>query len=117
MAPMTMVEMATIEGARANGLESRTGSPTPGKDADIVMLRTDLMNVMPLNSAYGAIVTGMDTSNVDTALVAGRIVKSRGRLVGIDLASHRKRVAASRWFEISSFDPSFQVSQPLRGEI
>jgi len=41
------------------------------------------MNVMPLNSAYGAIVTGMDTSNVDTRVdraVAGRIVKSR-RLV------------------------------------
>lgn len=55
-----------------------------------------MTNVMPLDSAYGAIVTSMDTSNVDTVLVAGCIVKSRGRLVGVDLASHRKRLAASR---------------------
>src|SRR5262249_55480239 len=54
-----VVAMATIEGARTNGQEGRTGSLTPGKDADIVMLRTDLTNVMPLNNAYGAIVTGM----------------------------------------------------------
>lgn len=91
-----VVAMATIEGARANGLESRTGSLTPGKDADLVLLRTDMTNVMPLNNAYGAIVTGMDTANVDTVMVAGKIVKTRGRLVGVDLAAHQKRLAASR---------------------
>ena len=91
-----VVEMATIEGARTNGLEQRTGSLTPGKDADIVMLRTDRTNVMPLNNAYGAVVTGMDTSNVDTVIVAGRIVKRGGRLVGVDMRSHAKRLAASR---------------------
>ena len=93
-----VVALATIEGARTNGQESCTGSLTPGKDADIVMLRTDLTNVMPLNNAYGAIVTGMDTSNVDTVIVAGRVMKHRGRLVGVDLASHRRRLAASRDF-------------------
>lgn len=91
-----VVRMATIEGARANGQDSRTGSLTPGKEADVVLLRTDLLNVMPLNSAYGAVVTGMDTSNVDTVMVAGRIVKHRGRLVGVDMGAHRKRLAASR---------------------
>jgi 5-methylthioadenosine/S-adenosylhomocysteine deaminase len=91
-----VVGLATIEGARANGQESRTGSLTPGKDADIVMLRTDQLNVMPLNDAYGAIVTGMDTSNVDTVMVAGRILKSRGRMVGVNLSAHRRRIAASR---------------------
>ncbi len=91
-----VVAMATIEGARTNGQESRTGSLTPGKEADIVLLRTDTTNVMPLNNAYGAIVTGMDTSNVDTVMVAGRIVKSRGRLTGVDLVAHRRRITASR---------------------
>lgn len=91
-----IVAMATIEGARCNGAESRTGSLTPGKDADIIMLRTNMTNVMPLNNAYGAIVTGMDTSNVDTVMVAGKIVKSRGRLVGVNVAALQKRITASR---------------------
>ena len=91
-----IVAMGSLEGARVNGHEARTGSLTPGKDADVIMLRTDLTNVMPLNNAYGAIVTGMDTSNVDTVMVAGRILKHQGRLVGVDLRAHAKRLAASR---------------------
>lgn len=91
-----VVAMATIEGARCNAAESRTGSITPGKDADLVLLRTDMANVMPLNNAYGAIVTGMDTSNVDTVMVAGRILVSEGRLTGVDMAALQKRIAASR---------------------
>ena len=91
-----VIAMATIEGARTNGLDSRIGSLTPGKDADLIMLRTDMTNVMPLNNAYGAIVTGMDTSNIDTVMVAGRILKQRGRLIGVDLEAHRKRLTSSR---------------------
>ncbi len=91
-----VIAMATIEGARTNGAESRTGSLTPGKDADIVMLRTNMTNVMPLNNAYGAIVTGMDTSNVDTVMVAGKILKSRGRLANVNMAALQKRITASR---------------------
>jgi len=88
--------MATIEGARADGLEAKTGSLTPGKDADIIMLRTDLPNVLPLNNAYGAVVTGMDTSNVDTVFVAGKMLKQRGRLVGVNLDRLRKVTRESR---------------------
>ena len=43
-----MLRYATIEGAKANGLESKVGSLTPGKQADIVLLRTDRINVTPL---------------------------------------------------------------------
>jgi cytosine/adenosine deaminase-related metal-dependent hydrolase len=60
-----VVEIATLGGARANQLEKKVGSLTPGKEADIVMLATNRINVMPLNNAYAAIVHGMDTSNVD----------------------------------------------------
>ncbi len=91
-----IIAMATIEGARCNALESKTGSLTPGKDADIVMLRTNMTNVMPLNNAYGAVVTGMDTSNVDTVMVAGRIVKHKGLLTGVNIAAMQKRITASR---------------------
>ena len=55
-----VLEMATIEGARANGLLHKTGTLTPGKQADMILLRTDMINVMPVNDPVGAIVLGMD---------------------------------------------------------
>ena len=91
-----VIEFATIAGARANQLERKIGTLTPGKDADLIMLRTDAINVMPLNNAYGAVVLAMDTSNVDTVLIAGKIVKQGGRLVGVDLTRIRKEAEASR---------------------
>ena len=54
-----VLEFATIEGARANGLEKKIGTLTPGKEADIILLRTDLLNAMPINNAVGAVVTSM----------------------------------------------------------
>jgi 5-methylthioadenosine/S-adenosylhomocysteine deaminase len=91
-----VLEMATIQGARDCHLDSKIGTLTPGKEADIILLRTDLINVMPLNHAAGAIVTLMDTSNVDTVFVAGTLVKRGGRLVGVDLPKLRQAVEASR---------------------
>jgi cytosine/adenosine deaminase-related metal-dependent hydrolase len=76
---------ATVEGARANGLERKCGTLTPGKEADIVTLRTDLLNTMPMNNAVGAVVTSMTAQNVDTVLIAGKIMKRDGKLVGVDM--------------------------------
>ncbi|MDH3308807.1 MAG: amidohydrolase family protein, partial [Acidimicrobiia bacterium] len=72
MTARDVLASATIEGARANGLDDKVGTLTPGKQADIILLRTDRMNVTPLNDPAMAVVMGMDTSNVDTVLVAGR---------------------------------------------
>jgi cytosine/adenosine deaminase-related metal-dependent hydrolase len=91
-----ILEMATIQGARDCHLDQKIGTLTPGKEADIVMLRTDTINVMPLNNAAGAVVTLMDTSNVDTVFIAGKLLKRGGRLLGVDLAAIRRSVEASR---------------------
>jgi len=91
-----IVQVATLGGARANWLDKRTGSLTPGKEADVVLLTANAINVMPLNHAYGAIVLGMDTSNVDTVFVGGRVKKWRGQLVGADIDRLRTRTAQSR---------------------
>jgi len=80
-----VLEWATVEGARANGLEKKVGTLTPGREADIIMLRTDQLNVMPYNNAVGAVVTSMGTQNVDTVLIAGKVVKHNGKLVGVDM--------------------------------
>lgn len=79
-----VLEFATIEGARANGLDGKIGTLTPGKEADIIMLRTDRLNVLPMNNATGAVVTSMGTGNVDTVLIAGKVVKRNGQLLGVD---------------------------------
>jgi cytosine/adenosine deaminase-related metal-dependent hydrolase len=87
---------ATVEGARANGLESKVGSLTPGKQADIILLRTDRMNVTPLNDPVTAVVSGMDTSNVDTVFVAGRVMKQGGKLLHVDWSAVRRMALDSR---------------------
>jgi hypothetical protein len=70
-----VLEFATIQGARACGLEALTGSLTPGKEADIVLLDTDSLNLMPLNNPYGVVVECAHAGNVDTVMPAGEIVK------------------------------------------
>ena len=91
---------ATIEGARANGLDSKVGTLTPGKKADIILLRTDRLNVTPLNDPATAVVTGMDTGNVDTVLIGGRVMKRRGQLEHVDWPAVRKLVLESRDFVV-----------------
>jgi len=90
------IELATIEGARVAHLDQRIGTLAPGKEADIVMLATDRINVFPLNNAPGAVVTLMDTSNVENVFIAGKIMKWRGKLVGVDLDRIRKATTKSR---------------------
>jgi 5-methylthioadenosine/S-adenosylhomocysteine deaminase len=91
-----VVAMATIQGARDNGLEGRVGSLTPGKAADVILLDGHAINVMPVNDPYGAIVLGMDTRNVDTVFIDGVVRKWRGRLVGVDQDTIRRALAESR---------------------
>ncbi|HEX5630348.1 MAG TPA: amidohydrolase family protein, partial [Acidimicrobiia bacterium] len=87
---------ATVEGARANGLDAKVGTLEPGKEADIVMLRTDRLNVTPLNDPATAVVTGMDTSNVDTVLIGGRVMKRGGRLLHVDWKAVKEQAAEAR---------------------
>ena len=111
-----LIEFATVQGARADGLEGKIGTLTPGKEADIVMLRTDLPNTLPFNNAYGAIVTGMDTSNVDTVFIAGKVVKRAGKLLGIDLDGVRRQAAASRDYLIDKLGwPRSVIDTSLSG--
>jgi len=80
-----VLEFATIEGARACGLDHKVGSLTPGKQADFILLRTDMGNVAPLIDPITTAVVFADTSNVDSVFVAGKAVKRNGELAGHDL--------------------------------
>jgi cytosine/adenosine deaminase-related metal-dependent hydrolase/ribose/xylose/arabinose/galactoside ABC-type transport system permease subunit len=96
-----VLSYATIEGARANGLDAKVGTLTPGKQADLILLRTDRMNVTPLNDAATAIVAGMDTGNVDTVLIGGRVMKRHGTLLHVDWPAVKRMAAESRDFVVA----------------
>ncbi len=91
-----VLHFATINGAIHNGLIDVTGSLTPGKQADIIMLKGDHINTAPLNNAYGAVVTGMGRSNVEMVMVNGEIKKWDGLLVRDDLEEITERASVSR---------------------
>lgn len=81
-----MLEFATIEGARAVGMAERIGSLTPGKQADVILVRADSLGMAPLNNAAGALVYNAHPGLVDTVIVAGRPVKRAGVLLDHDPA-------------------------------
>jgi 5-methylthioadenosine/S-adenosylhomocysteine deaminase len=80
-----LLEFATIEGARCANIESKVGTLTPGKEADILLLTADRLNIWPLNNAPGVVVNQMNPGNVDTVFIAGKVKKWRGNLVGVDV--------------------------------
>jgi cytosine/adenosine deaminase-related metal-dependent hydrolase len=91
-----VLDFATLQGAKANALGDVTGSLTPGKQADLLIVRADDVNNMPLNDAVGTLVLGADARNIDTVLVAGTPRKWGGQLVGEDLEALRDDVIRSR---------------------
>jgi 5-methylthioadenosine/S-adenosylhomocysteine deaminase len=79
------IEMATINGARALGLEAVTGSLTPGKRADLIMLNTRDLNIAPVADLESTIVRSATPANVDTVMIDGRILKRHRELVAFDV--------------------------------
>jgi len=98
-APLTardVLRFATINGAKHLRLDKKTGSLTPGKEADIIILDATAMNVAPLNNVPGAVVSLMDRTNVETVIVAGKVRKWKGKLLDVDLNNLRRQLENSR---------------------
>jgi len=91
-----VLEFATIEGARACGLEQRVGSLTPGKRADVIVVRADTFGMTPMNNPVGAFVYNAHPGLVDTVLVDGAVVKRAGVMVDVDVARVRRIAVESR---------------------
>jgi cytosine/adenosine deaminase-related metal-dependent hydrolase len=86
-----IVSMATIEGARALGLDGITGSLEPGKEADIVVVETSSPNMFPVYEPYSALVYSANPSNVKDVYVAGKqVVKDRMILTADYMAIRRE---------------------------
>ena len=88
-----MLTMATLDGAYVAGLEARTGSLTPGKQADVVVIDGSAPGTAPIIDPIATVVLAADTSNVDTVIIGGRSASANGKLTG-DWASALKKVEA-----------------------
>jgi 5-methylthioadenosine/S-adenosylhomocysteine deaminase len=80
-----VLELATIKSAQCIGLDRRIGSLSPGKQADVILLRKTDINMRAAADPMAAIVLHAGVSNVDTVIVNGNIVKQDGKLTYRDL--------------------------------
>jgi 5-methylthioadenosine/S-adenosylhomocysteine deaminase len=107
-----VLRFATMEGARDLRLDRKIGSLTPGKEADIILLNAEAINVTPLNVVPGAVVSLMERSNVETVIVAGKVRKWKGKLLDVDLSTLRSQLAASRDFLFDAADVPQNLFRP-----
>jgi cytosine/adenosine deaminase-related metal-dependent hydrolase len=91
-----VLRFATMGGARAAWMEDKIGSLTPGKRADLLLVRTDTWSMVPLNNPSGAVVESGNPNLVDTVLVEGRVVKRDGKLTDHELARVRALAEEAR---------------------
>lgn len=90
-----VLDLATRGGAEAVGLGAEVGTLAVGKQADLVLLRTDAIHMTPAIDAVGAVVLNANARDVETVFVAGRCVKRDGRLLGVDWPALSTRLCAS----------------------
>ena len=95
-----VLRWATLDGAKVAGIADRTGSITPGKKADLVIIDGGAVNVAPIIDPVAAVVCAADISNVSTVIIDGVIRKSGGKLL-TDLSGPRRAVEDSRDYLVS----------------
>jgi cytosine/adenosine deaminase-related metal-dependent hydrolase len=91
-----VLRYGTVNGAKHLRLDGKVGSLTPGKEADIIILDAEAINVAPLNNVPGAVVSLMDRTNVETVIVAGKVRKWKGQLLDVNLRRLRRELEESR---------------------
>jgi len=85
--PDAVLAMATIDGARALGLENRIGSIEVGKRADVIVCRLDRPQTTPVHDPVATLVFQAYGTEVVTVIVDGRVLLRDGRLHGVDEAA------------------------------
>ncbi|WP_371673999.1 amidohydrolase family protein [Streptomyces sp. NBC_00289] len=97
-----VLDFATLQGARTNGLAGVTGSLTPGKKADLLVIQAEDLNNMPLNDPIGTVVLGSDARNISAVLINGEPRKWDGQVLDVDLPALRGEVHASREYVLNT---------------
>ncbi|MEZ3498565.1 amidohydrolase family protein [Pantoea sp. KPR_PJ] len=102
-----LLKSATVDGAACAGLEDKTGSLTPGKQADLILINVADLNLYPDGNAFGTVVHAAERSNIDTVMIGGRIVKQNGKVLGVDSEHLRAAIDESRkhLFAAAGYEP------------
>ena len=79
-----VVEMATIDGARALHMEKEIGSLEAGKKADLVLISLNEPNAVPMYDVYAQIAYSLKGSDVETVVIGGRVVMRDRKLLTVD---------------------------------
>jgi 5-methylthioadenosine/S-adenosylhomocysteine deaminase len=103
-----ILEAATIDGARCAGLADHIGTLTPGKQADLILIRTDDISMFPSNNAVGTVVHAAERMHVDTVIVGGILRKRSGKLLNVDVVKLRREAekSLSRLFSAVNYQPN-----------
>jgi 5-methylthioadenosine/S-adenosylhomocysteine deaminase len=80
----TVFALATIEGARALGLDGLVGSIEPGKRADLVIVNPRALHAVPAGNLYGTLVFATRADQVETVIVDGEVLVAQSKLVRWD---------------------------------
>lgn len=91
----TALRMATINGARALGLEKKIGSLETGKAADIIAVSMDALNCQPIFNPISHLVYAVNSRQVSDVWVAGKRLLQAGQLTTID--HNQLREIAAKW--------------------
>jgi 5-methylthioadenosine/S-adenosylhomocysteine deaminase len=83
----TVLRMATIDGAKALGLDDKIGSIESGKLADIIIIDMNKPHLTPLYNYYSHLVYAASGSDVNTSIIGGNIVMHDRKLLHVDLPS------------------------------
>ena len=82
-----VVEMATIEGAKALHMEKEIGSLETGKKADLILIGLDAPNAVPMYDVYSQLAYALKSSDVETVVIAGRVVMRDKKVLTVDEAA------------------------------
>ena len=85
MDALTVLRMATIEGAKALGIANITGSLEKGKRADIIIIDSNKPHLVPLYNPYSHLVYSAKGSDVSHTIINGRLVMAERRLLTMDM--------------------------------
>jgi 5-methylthioadenosine/S-adenosylhomocysteine deaminase len=115
-----VVTWATMGGAKALGMDSIVGSITPGKKADLLLIKNDDSPAMfPIVHPYGHVVFQAGRGDVHTVMVDGRVLKYDHRLRDISLARAKQAVAATVEYARSNMGESAwnEVMNPEQSKV
>jgi cytosine/adenosine deaminase-related metal-dependent hydrolase len=104
--PRRMLQMATVDGARDLGLAEKTGSITPGKRADLILVRMNDLNMVPCSDPVDVLVLSGLPQNVDTVVADGRILKRGGKLIAVDVEqiAAETRDSVTRMLQVAGWE-------------